>query len=171
MEADTSVPVVDLVSANAVLDLRAAQLRAQVLRAYPTIENIPALEIAVDRAIEQCLRNFNPSRGDLVHYVRSSVGHVVRHFNGATSVELDDNVLQGIDEGTVTLASVIPVASELHRAEMIIDQLPEPTRTQVRVMIFVSDPQARESIFGVAAIERAKLEHALLNQVKQLAAA
>lgn len=162
----------DIISANTVLGTRASALFNEMVRAYPVITQNPALELDVDQAIDHCIRNFNPTRGDLQTYVASTVMTLVRHHRGhSKSLQLDDIALAGLEDGTVALSTVIAQPSELHRAEMVIDQLKEPDRIKLRVMLHVKNPEDRELIFGVQAIERAKLEGALVAKVRQLAMA
>lgn len=162
----------DLVAANALIYTRASELFHEVARAFPIVIQNPALEIAVSQAIDHCVRNFSPAQGELRAYVSATVGALVkRHRAYSNVVELDDNVLAGLEDGSVPLAAVMPIPSKLHAAELILEQMSESDQLKTRVMLHVKCAETREVIFGVQAIERARLEDSLVAQVKQLAQA
>jgi hypothetical protein len=133
----------------------------------------PGLEVEVERAIERALSNFNPSKGVLAHYLRSTVSAVVRGRRSLSEpMAVSQGELEALEVGTAHLAHLLGKAdalSDTHRVEIALEKMAPADKRDIWALQ-VADPELRERILGVQTpVERVRRERELVARLKEAA--
>ena len=174
-------PAVDLdrLQADLVIGLQATALvvhffaeEARRVHASAFSES-PGLEVEVERSIERALANFNPSKGVLAHYLRSTIAAVVRGRRSLSEpMAVSEQELAALEVGTAHLVHLLGKAdaqSDTHRVEIALEKMTPADQRDIWVLQ-VSDPELRERILGVQTpVERVRRERELVARLKEAA--